>query len=492
MTTTTTSSATTATSTTTTDPTRRPADLGTPATGHHATSLVFAADGKAPGSAIGPDRIAELRARFAASPVNRMAQNAVTQVTADDVALNRDLVCRMDHTFSHVLDEWEVTNQKQSGRCWMFAALNLFRAGAMKQMNLKDFEFSQNYTLFWDKFERANYFLEAMITLADRDVDDRTVAWLLDRPLEDGGQWNMFINLVKKHGVVPKAVMPESQSSSATRRMNVNIIHKLREGAMTLRRAIRDDNATPEQARAIKAELNETVYRMLSIHLGTPPTEFDWQWNDKDRKFHRDGVLTPQQFAEKYITIPLDDYVCVVHDPRPTSPMNRTFTVECLGNVVGGQMVKYLNIEIDLMKELAARAIQEGEPVWFGCDVGKQMRRDLGLWDARMFEYDRLYDTEFTMSKADRLLHHETLMTHAMLFTGVDLVDGKPRRWRVENSWGDDSGKKGFYIMNDSWFDEYMFEIAARKSWLPEDLQKAVEQDPIVLPAWDPMGALAR
>jgi bleomycin hydrolase len=435
--------------------------------------------------------LAGMRAEFAANPANRVAQNAVVRTPIEDVALNHALVTTMDHTFSHHLDDWPVTSQKQSGRCWMFAGLNLFRPGAMQKMNVKEFEFSQNFTMFWDKLERSNYFFEAIIETAERPLADRTVGFLLDSPVEDGGQWNMFVNLIKKHGVVPKALMPETQSSSNTRTMNGMLRAKLREGAKTLR----DKHAAGgslSALRATKEELLRVIHRMLCVHLGTPPERFIWQWQDKDKEFHRDAEMTPQEFAAKYITVPIDDYVCLVHDPRATSPFGKTFTVEYLGNIVGGAIVKYLNVEIELIKAIAQRTIVAGEPVWFGCDVGKQMRRDLGLWDKDLFDYGALYGTEFTLDKAARLDYHQTLMTHAMLFTGVDVLDGRARRWRVENSWGDDNGQKGFFVMNDNWFDEYTFEIAARKEYLPADLRAALDLDPIVLPAWDPMGALAR
>ncbi len=443
-----------------------------------------------PEGSLSPEKLRKLAAAFDGTPAYRLAQNAVTQTTVEDVALNRSVITGTDHTFSHLLDDWTVTNQKKSGRCWMFAGLNLLRAGMMNKMNLKEFELSQNYTLFWDKFEKSNYFLEAIIETADRPVDDRTVAWLLDHPLEDGGQWNMFVNIVRKHGLVPKACMPETESSSNTRQMNAIVLAKLREGARTLR-DLRAGGAPMEAARAAKDGILETIHRILCIHLGTPPHDFDWQWNDKDRAFHRDGEMTPQSFAGKYVELPLDEYVCLVHDPRESSPYGRTFTVEYLGNVVGGEIVKYLNVEVGLMKEIAMKTLVKGEPVWFGCDVGKMMRRDLGVWDAGLFDYETLYDTTFELDKARRLQYHQTLMTHAMLFTGVDVVDGTPRRWRVENSWGEDNGRKGFYVMNDSWFDEHMFEIAARRTALPDELQAAVDLEPIVLPAWDPMGSLA-
>jgi bleomycin hydrolase len=431
-----------------------------------------------------------LRKDFAANPVYRLAQNAVTRVSVDDVAINREIVNSIDHSLSTHLDDWKVTNQERSGRCWLFAGLNLLRVGVMRKTGLKDFEFSQNHTMFWDKIERANYFLEAIIETSGRDVTDRTVAFLLDAVAGDGGQWNMFAAIVAKHGLVPKGYMPETQSSANTARMNSVLRYLLRQGAKSVREAVATSGT--EAARAEKAEILRAVHRVLCIHLGTPPERFDWQWTDKDKHFHRDGVLTPQEFAASYVDLPLDEYVCLVHDPRPSSPMGRTFTVEYLGNTVGGPRVTYLNVEMSLLKEISARTLKDGEPVWFGCDVGKMMSSDYAIWDASLYDLPAVYDSPFTLDKADRLIYHETQMTHAMLFTGVDVLDGVTRRWRVENSWGGERGRDGFYTMNDSWFDQYVFEISARRSALPAELQEALATPPIVLPAWDPMGALAR
>jgi bleomycin hydrolase len=343
--------------------------------------------------------------------------------------------------------------------------------------------------MFWDKLERANYFLEAIIETAGRDVDDRTVAFLLETVASDGGQWNMFAALVAKHGLVPKGYMPETQSSSNTSRMNSILRYQLRQGARSVRAATAEG---VEAARAAKSEILQVIYRILCIHLGTPPERFDWQWTDKDREFHRDGVLTPQEFAARYVDLPVSDYICLVNDPRPSSPIGATFTVEYLGNVIGGPPVTYLNVETQVIKDIAAATIQGGEPVWFGCDVGQMMSNDYAFWDAGLYDLPSVYDATFDLDKAARLAYHESAMTHAMLFTGVDVLEGATRRWRVENSWGAERGKDGFYTMNDSWFSQYVFEIAARKSALPAELRRALETEPIVLPAWDPMGALAR
>ena len=436
------------------------------------------------------EQIAEFKNVFDTSETSSLMQNVVTQRDVNEVALNRGIVTESVHSFSNLLDDWSVTNQARSGRCWMFAGLNMFRVESKDVLNVKEFEFSQNYLMFWDKIERANFLLEAIIDTADKPIDDRTVSWLLQRGVEDGGQWDMFVSLVKKHGVVPKTVMPETESSSNSMRMNSMLNYQYRQGAKKIRDLYAQESGL-EEMRTSKKDTLSAMYQILAIHLGSPPDQFFWQWRDKDGGFQRDGDMTPIDFAQKYIVTPMDDYVCLGHDPRTSSPTGKTFTIQYLGNVVDGPQIKYINISIDVMKDIAIRMIQDGKPVWMGCDTGKQMHRDLGIWDAELFDYPGVYETEFSMDKAERLEYHQTRMTHAMLFTGVDLVDGKPRRWRVENSWNDKVGDKGFCLMNDSWFAEYMFEISAPKSYLPQDILDAWDDDPITLPPWDPMGSLA-
>ena len=453
------------------------------------TTNVETTASKAPGS-LSLDSIEEFRRGFDADTHKRLLQNVVAQHDVNDLALNRSIVAGSPHSFSITLDDWPVTNQAKSGRCWMFAGLNLCRADTRNILNVKDFEFSQNYLMFWDKLERANFIFEAVIDTADKPVDDRTVAWLLQRPMSDGGQWDMFTALVIKHGVVPKTSMPETESSSNSARMNSSLNYQIRQGAKQIRDAYATESGLDE-LRKIKDGYLGVIYDILCLHLGTPPTQVDWQWKDKDGEFTREGTVTPLEFASKYLTTPIEDYVSLVHDPRETSPLGRTFTVAHLGNVVDAPPIKYLNIDIELMKNIALRMLQDGKPVWMGCDTGKQMHRDLGLWDADLFDYASVYGADFSLDKASRLEYHQTSMTHAMMFTGVDVVDGQPRRWRVENSWDDKVGNKGFFLMNDSWFAEYMFEIAVPKEYLPPELLKALEIEPIVLPAWDPMGSLA-
>lgn len=432
----------------------------------------------------------ELASSFAADATAVRTQNAVTRAGLEQVAVNHARQVSLSTTMSHRLDDWTVANQKKSGRCWLFAALNLFRFGARKELGLKQFEFSQSHAMFWDKLERVNYFLADVVETAERPVDGRLVSFLLAEVVGDGGQWNMATNVFLKHGVVPKEAMPETESSGNTAILNRSLRSLLRRAARTLRSMAADgaDRAAVEEARE---RVVTDAYRILAIHLGTPPSSFDWQWRDDAGEFHRVGQITPQEFFAKYVTIPVSDYVCLVDDPRPEHPKGAALTIEHLGNVVGGQRVLYLNAEIALMKRLAMDAIVGGEPVWFGCDVSQQMLRKEGLWSADLLDLDGVYGTELGMDKENRVRFGESLMTHAMLLTGVDVVGGVPRRWRVENSWGEEGGDKGFYTMDDSWFDEYVFEVAVRASALPPEYRAALDEEPLALPAWDPMGALA-
>jgi bleomycin hydrolase len=435
--------------------------------------------------------IAGLATAFDTNPFNTVRQNALAESDASKLVLNQKVAMSIDRNFSIRLDDWVPTDQKNSGRCWLFAATNLLRLGVMKRLKIKSFEFSQSWLMFWDKVEKANYFLESIIDTADRDLDDRTLVTIMENCVTDGGQWNMFVNLAVKYGLVPKAAMPETSSSSSTGSMNAALVGRLRVGAKALRE-MHAQGAAAADLRAVKKEILGDVYTILRLHLGNPPARFDWQWTDDKKKFHREKGMTPKSFYKKYVNIPLEEFVCLVHDPRKTSPVGRTFTVEFLGNVVEGGIVTYLNVDISVMKEMARKALKAKEPVWFGCDCSKMMHRELSVWDARMFDHEGFYGTTLDLaSKEDRLLFKRTAMNHAMLFTGLDEENGVPKKWRVENSWGEKGEGKGFYVMNDSWFDAHMFEIAARRSRLPASLRAALDTPPIVLPAWDPMGSLA-
>ena len=392
--------------------------------------------------------------------------------------------------FSVDVTTGKVSNQKQSGRCWMFAALNTFRHKMLNAFNLKDFELSQNHTCFWDKYEKANYFYENVLATAQEPLSSRKVAFLLQTPQQDGGQWDMIVSIFQKYGVVPKAVMPESSNSSNSRDLNNCLNKKLRKDAGTLRQLVADGQSEAAIQEAKEGMLQE-IYNFLATSLGTPPETFDFEYRDEEKNYHIDRGLTPQTFYDKYVGVDLDDYVSIINAPTADKPYNKSYTVEMLGNVVGGKEVKYLNVDMETFKKLAIAQLEQGESVWFGCDVGQSSTRDSGIMALDAYDMNDLFDIDFTMTKAQRLDYGESLMTHAMVLTGVDIVDGKSTKWKVENSWGEKVGTNGFFVMSDEWMDEYTYQIVVRKEFLTAEQLAAFEAEPQVLAPWDPMGALA-
>jgi bleomycin hydrolase len=428
---------------------------------------------------------------FNSSTSNQLARNALIQNDINKVAVHWENFSKINHIFSNTISkQLPVTNQKSSGRCWGFAGLNLLRLEIVKNYNLSNFEFSQNYFMFWDKLEKANYFLENILKTLDQNYDSRLMMHLLQAPVQDGGQWDMFVNLIEKYGLVPKSVMPETNHSSKSSMMNYFLTHKLRECAFILRKS-KKPRTTIKQLRSKKEEMMSVIYSLLCMFLGNPPIKFDWSIKDKNNKFTRFNNVDPLDFYRKFTKVKLKNKVCLINAPMSNKKMNELYTIDFLGNVVGGNIIKYANVEINELKKAAIKSIKNDEAVWFGCDVGKMFNRELGIMDMDLYDYEKLFDTKFKMNKASRLEYGDSAMTHAMLFTGVDLKRNTPRKWRVENSWGDKNGDKGYYLMSDSWFDEYNYEVVVDKKYLSNKTLEIFNREPHNLEPWDPMGALA-
>ncbi len=428
---------------------------------------------------------------FHSDRANLSAMNAVTANGLDKAAKRWRAPSGDSHQYSVLLDQRGITNQKQSGRCWMFAALNVLRYEVAHRLNLDEFELSQNYTCFYDKLEKANYFYENILDTLGLEEGDRELDFLLSSPVQDGGQWDMIAALIDKYGVVPKDAMPESACSSSTREMNALLTEKLRGDAAALRRAHRD-GADESTLRAMKHKRLEEVYRVLCICLGTPPEQFDFEVRSRDGRFISERGLDGRSFMKKYVGLDLARTVSLINSPTADKPFFRSYTVKFLGNVVGGRPVRYLNVPVEEMKHAVIAQLKDGRPVWFGCDVGKYSERDSGVMGTGIYDYSSLFGTELTMTKADRLDFGHSMMTHAMTLQGVDLdEDGKPVRWRVENSWGGDRGKNGMYLMTDHWFDEYLYQVVVDRRYLTAELVAEYEAEPEELSPWDPMGALA-
>ena len=444
--------------------------------------------------AISPYDIAAERQTFEGNARNRMARNAVTSSGVRAAARNPESAALATTTFDVQLEQGKITDQERSGRCWMFASLNTMRYRIMKKLDIKTFELSQAYPLFWDKYERSNWFFENAITTAGEDLDSREVAFLLADPMCDGGQWDMFASLVKKYGVVPKEAMPETACSCDTRDLDKYLTRYLRYGARRLRGAVAAGNG-PSDLQIIKGELLRGVYRVLSICLGEPPVTFDVRIRNEKNELVASGTYTPQDFFTEFVDMNLDYYMSVINAPTADKPYLRSYTVKFLGNVIEDGGVRHVNLPIDSLKRAAVAQLKDGLPVWFGSDVDQGFLRDDGILDPAGIDVDTLFDLpiETGLDKAARLEYGESLMTHAMTLQGVNLdAEGKPTRWRVENSWGKDHGKDGYDIASDAWFNEYVYQVVVDKKYLTDEERAAYESEPIELAPWDPMGSLAR
>ena len=333
--------------------------------------------------------------------------------------------------------------------------------------------------------------MEQIIATADQEIGSRKVKFLLDTPQQDGGQWDMVVSLFEKYGVVPKSVYPESVASSNSRELNQYLNKLLRQDAQILRDLIAS-GADQAAVQAKKEELLQEIFNYLAMTLGLPPRQFDFAYRDKDNNYQSEQNITPQAFFEKYVGLKLSDYVSVINAPTADKPYGKSYTVEMLGNVVGAPSVRYLNLPMDRFKELAIAQMKAGETVWFGSDVGQVSDRQKGILATNVYDFTASMDINLTQDKAGRLDYSESLMTHAMVLTGVDLdADGKSVKWKVENSWGDKVGQKGYFVASDAWMDEYTYQIVVRKDFLTAEELAAYEAEPQVLAPWDPMGALA-
>ena len=433
----------------------------------------------------------EMLSRFeieaAADSKLRLLSSAVSKTELADVAYHPTTGAKLQSTFSIEIKTDGVTNQKSSGRCWLFASMNLMRERVAAKCNLEHFELSGNYLAFWDKFEKINYYLESIIDTAALPVGDRTLDWIL-MGLQDGGQWDMMVSIINKYGIVPYDVMPETYQSCHTRPSTSLLNMKLRRDAIELRRIVAE-GGDPAQR---KEEMLSEYYKALCICFGTPVSRFDFEYRDKDKEFFRDPGLTPQEFFKKYVDIDLNDYVSVINSPTNDMPYGKTYTVKYLGNVAEGT-IRYLNVPMQELKELTIAQMKDGEPVWFGSDCVKFGSRSDGIWDPESFSYSELFGgIDFSLTKEERLDYRDSAMNHAMLICGVNIgEDGKPNRWKIENSWGDEAGRKGYYVASDAWFDEFTYQVIIHKKYLSEAYLKALEEDPIELEPWDPMGTLA-
>ncbi len=415
-------------------------------------------------------------------------QRAVTKNGIYATSENNVLSATNTTVFSDEIETGSVTDQKQSGRCWLFAELNVIRHQIAKDAKLDDIELSQSYSYFWDKLEKSNSFFEKMIEFADQPLDDRWVARFFEWPQGDGGWWEYAVSVIEKYGVVPQTIMPESISTSESHQLNALLDRRLRKGGLELRKLVAEKKSDADIQKA-KEEMLSDVYRLLTIAIGTPPQHFDFVYKDKDKKYHRDAGLTPVTFLKKYYKKSFDDYVVVLNDPSPSKTYLQTYQFQHGGNVVDGLEVKWLNLDMEAIKDLTFQQIKKGESVWFGCDIFTDVNKK-GFMSLDTYDFNGTIGVDFSLNKAERLESRDSSVNHAVTITGVDVVDGKPAQWKVENSWGDERGAKGYYTMSNDWFDKNGYVVVIRKDLLSEAQQKALEKSPVMIPEWDPLNQL--
>ena len=420
---------------------------------------------------------------------NDVLRHALSKTALNTVVRSQDSIDDIDFNFDINIKTLPAANQKASGRCWIFAATNVLREMIAKDLNLTNFELSQSYIAFYDRLEKANYTLEAIIDLIEKDYDDRTLSFIVSQGISDGGQWDMFVNVVNKYGLCPKNVYPETQTSSGTRDTNALINFNLRKFASDAK-AIYEKKGLEAVCKAKKVLLKK-IYFLLVDAYGVPPEKFDFEYTDADNKYHLVRGFSPLSFKEKYIGNRLDDYVSIINAPTKDKPFNESYTVKYLGNVVGGKPVTHLNVEMKRLKQLVLSQLKDGEIVWFGSDVGFYGDREAGIWDDRLFDFKSAFDLDFKMNKGESLDYRASAMNHAMCITGVATKNGSPYKWKIENSWGTTSGNSGYYIMSASWFDQFTYQAVVNKKYLTEEELNAYKSKPVELKPWDPMGSLA-
>jgi bleomycin hydrolase len=426
---------------------------------------------------------------FNSKKENIISKNAISNNKLLDIIKERDIIQQRNNVFSKHIDiEVKNTNQKNSGRCWIFAFLNLLRLDMIKKYKLEDtFEFSQNYLFFWDKLEKSNFFIYNIINTKKYSVESREVKHLLSEPVSDGGQWNMLTNLVNKYGVIPKTLMNETFGSCNSEELSFVLNNKLRSIAFDIR-----------NRRVTKKDINEylgDIYKILVLFLGEPPKKITWEYyslKDEKKKYHIMKDISPKIFYEKYVPYNINDMVCLVNAPCKSKPFYNLFNLKNCGNVIEGVNTNFINIPINEMLRIAKKSLDNKKAIWFGSDVDKYLDNKIGILDSNFLNYNSIFGDFIKIDKGDRLDYCTSSVSHAMILKGYDSINNKIIKWLVENSWGDDNELEGDLIMSNDWFKDYVFEIVVNKKFVSKKILNVLDKKPIELDPWDPLGLLLK
>ncbi len=438
---------------------------------------------------IGNEELAQIRSSFTRTRDDIARMNAISgNYDLRKLAVNRERQGKTDHFFKYRVKVSGITDQQQSGRCWMFTSMNVLRPSVMEKFGISEFDFSHNYCYFWDMFEKSNLFLENVIRTAERDIIlDRDVAWFFQNPVNDGGVWNSFLNIAEKYGVVPEQAMPETAHSNNTSYLTSFLNEYLRKEGYALREMI-SDGASEKKTRKYKLQAMKGVYRMLVLFLGEPPVRFTWRYETEEGEI-RTLESTPADFYRSIVPdgYGSDSYVMVMHDP--TRPYYQVYEIENYRNTCEGINWKYLNLPLDEIKSSAIASIKADEALYASCDISRYYKSDEGIADMDIYDFGALMGFDFEIhDKAERIMTRQSGSAHAMTLIAVDTDEnGKPVKWQFENSWGPDAGHNGYYTFTDGWFDEYMFRMVIRKDYLSGKAVGALSGESDMLPAWDYM-----
>ena len=436
------------------------------------------------GQSLSMDDINNMSEKFQTNQEKIALTNAISNNSIKKLALNRENVGKENFFINTKVETKGISNQKSSGRCWMYTGLNVLRAKVIEKYKLNNFQFSHNYLYFYDQLEKANLFYNGMIETAQLPLDDRKVVWLLKNPIGDGGQWTGVVDLITKYGIVPESAMPETFQSESTSMMGRLIKRKMREDGMALRTFAQSKIAKGKVIEQKNKKLAE-IYKMLAYSLGEPPAKFNWQFKDTDKNISKSKEYTPKEFYEEVLDVNLNDYVMIMDNP--TLEYGKLYEIEYDRHLQEGGNWKYINIEVNKIKEYAIKSLQANEGMYFSCDVGKQLESTKGFLDVNTYDYGNLYGVDFNMDKKTRIQTFESGSTHGMALMGVNILEDKSTdKWLLENSWGK-KGHNGYLIMTDEWFNEYMFRLVVDKRFLDKAALDILKQEPILLPPWDPM-----
>lgn len=432
--------------------------------------------------------LSQIKQSYQGTASDKALRNAIGNNDIRELALNQENLKGLDTHFSVRVNSKGITNQMSSGRCWLFTGLNVMRAKTLAKYDFQSFEFSENYPFFWDQLEKANLFLQGVIDTGKSPLNDKTVEWLFKHPMSDGGTFTGVADIVSKYGLVPKEAMPETNSSDNTSRMANLVSLKLKEYGLQLRDLIAK-GAKPAVLEKEKVDMLGTIYRMLVLNLGVPPTEFDYVRKDSKGNPVETEHHTPMTFLKKYGDENLlNNYVMVMNDP--SRDYYKCYEIDYDRHRYDGKNWTYVNLPVEEIKEMAIASLKDSTMMYFSCDVAKFLNLQRGLLDVKNYDYESLMGTTFGMDKKQRIQTFSSGSSHAMTLMAVDLnEDGKPVKWMVENSWGAASGYQGHLIMTDEWFDEYMFRLVLETKYVPAKVLDIFKQKPILLPAWDPMFA---